>query len=215
MCLKLKKGAIFIADSHYPNHKAKEFLKLLNAINQGLIKTEQLILMGDIFDLLVGNSPYLQKKFTKEIELIEDIAKRVEVIYLEGNHDFNLSSIFKNIKVVKIELQPLIMSYKSKTYAISHGDKFATNISYKLYTKLIRNPLLLKILPDYIAKSKLKQMQSKKICKEIKDFKNIVNNITKSYTSDYIIEGHFHQGIKIGNYTSLPSFACSLGYGVF
>jgi UDP-2,3-diacylglucosamine hydrolase len=167
--LELKKGAIFIADAHYPNH-GKEFLTLLQNIQSGKIKTSQLILMGDIFDLLVGTSIYLKDKFKTEIALIDSIAKNIEVIYIEGNHDFYLKPLFKNVKTIPIEQQPLTMQNKNKTIALSHGDKYCMNLSYKIYTKLIRNPIILKLIPQAYAKNKLKSMQNKKICKEIKDF---------------------------------------------
>jgi len=209
MYLNLKEGALLVADAHYPNHKKEQFLKLLNSINSNKIKTPQLILMGDIFDLLVGNSPYLKLKFKDEIKLLDEIAKKIEVIYLEGNHDFYLKPLFKNIKVIPLQKQPLLGKLKDKIIALSHGDIFITPLNYKIYTKVIRNPLILKILPDLIAKYKLKSMQKKSLCKDIKNFKDIVKQKRRLYKSDIIIEGHFHQGIIVNNYYALPSFACN------
>jgi len=209
MCLKLKESAILIADSHYPNHKKEQFLELLNAINSNLIDTKQLIFMGDIFDLLVGNSPYLKKRFKKEIALIDNIAKKIEVIYLEGNHDFYLKPLFKYVKVIPLNKQPLNMRLDKKSVALSHGDRYLTPINYKIYTKIIRNPITLKVLPDIIAKYKLKSMQKKVLCKDIKDFKLKVLKLKKHYKSDIIIEGHYHQEAIINNYYAMPSFACN------
>lgn len=216
MSLKFKKGAILIADAHYPNHKEKEFLQFLHSIKNQTIKTPQLILMGDIFDLLVGNSLYLQKGFKKERMLINSIADKIEVIYLEGNHDFYLKPLFsKRVHIIPIQKQPLKLFYNNKTYSLSHGDKYAQDNKYRLYTKLIRLPIVLKILPDIIAVKKLKNMRQKKICKEIKDFNSLVPKITKNYNSDYIIEGHYHQAQRVNNYFALPSFACTTEVAIF
>ena len=212
---KLQDGALLIADAHYPNHKKEQFLALLQDIKEGKIRAKQLILMGDIFDLLVGNSPYLKAKFAKEIELLEEIAKEIEVIYLEGNHDFCLDLIFQNIKIISISAQPLVMEYNGILYGFSHGDKFAQSFGYKLYTKAIRNRYLLKILPDIIAKYKLNQMAQKKLCKEILNFELLAKDISKKYKTNYIIEGHFHQGKRVDNYIALPSFACNCQYTIF
>ena len=212
---KLQEGAIFIADSHYPNHKREEFLEFLEAINSAKIETSQLIFMGDNFDLLVGNSSYLENKFKKETDLINQIASNIEVIYLEGNHDFNLSPILKGVKVVPFNNQPLILESNGKTYGISHGDKFAQSKIYYFYTKLIRSATIIKLIPDFIAKYMLKKMKSKKICKEIKNFEEIAKNISSFYSANYIIEGHFHQGKRVKNYISLPSFACSKKVAIF
>jgi len=214
MSHNLKEGAIFIADAHYPNH-SKELIPLLESINSANVQTSQLFLMGDIFDLLVGNSSYLKARFSKEIELIEQIATKLEVFYIEGNHDFNLKPLFKNTKIIPISKQPLILKDKNKTIAISHGDKFNTTLLYKIYTKLIRNPFIIKLIPQIYAKKKIEKMSAKKICKKIENFENCILNIKKYHSSNLIIEGHFHQGIKQKNYISLPSFACDKKYGIY
>jgi len=108
-----------------------------------------------------------------------------------------------------------MLEYNQKSYALSHGDKYATNFAYRLYTKLIRNPFLLTILPDSIAKKQLQKMKTKKICKKISNFETLIQNILFFYKSDFIIEGHFHQGLIYKNYIALPSFACSLEYAYF
>jgi len=210
----LKKGAVFIADAHYPNHN-KTLFELLKKIEQGEIKTPQLIFMGDIFDLLIGDSTYLREIFKKEIEFLNKLAKKLEIIYIEGNHDFNLKSLFLDIKTIPIEQQPLVMKYKNKTVALSHGDKYEMPLSYKLFTKFIRNKIVLKILPELIAKNKLKNMRNKKICKELKSFNILAKTVAKNYRADLIVEGHYHQGKIVDNYVSLPSFACSKKIGVF
>jgi len=203
-------GAIFIADAHYPNH-SREFKNFLLDIKSKKINTPQLFLMGDIFDLLVGQSSYLKELFKEEIEVIDSIAKDIEVYYLEGNHDFNLSSIFKNVKVFSIDKQPLMLDNAS----LSHGDKYNTTFGYKLYTKIIRNPIILKLIPQIYAKYKLKKLSLKKICKKIENFETIVLDIKKYYPNNLIIEGHFHQGKIYKNYIALPSFACSREYAIF
>ena len=214
MPMFLKKGAILIADAHYPNHN-KSLVDILKALDSAKLQSPQLILMGDIFDLLVGGSSYLKKLFNSEIELIDKLAKKIEVIYIEGNHDFNLQPLFKNVKIFKIEQQPAIFKFGTKTAALSHGDKYQMNLSYKIYTKIIRNPIILKLLPEFIAKNKLASMRNKKICKKIKNFDNLAKNILKNYKADMVIEGHYHQGVIIDNYISLPSLACSGKVAVF
>ena len=212
--LELERDAIFIADAHYPNH-GKKFLTFLQNIRSGKVKTRQLILMGDIFDLLIGTSSYLKDRFKTEIALIDTIAQNMEVIYIEGNHDFYLKNLFKNVKIIPIEKQPLIMYSQNRTIAISHGDKYCMKLSYKIYTKLIRKPLVLKLIPQIYAKNKLLSMKNKKICKKIKNFKTKAKYIAKNYNVNLIIEGHHHQGAIVDNYISLPSFACSGEVGLF
>ncbi len=214
MSLKIVDGAIFIADVHYPNH-SKEFIYFLEDILSSKIDTKQLFLMGDIFDLLVGENKFLIEYNSKAIDLINKISQIVDVIYLEGNHDFNICRLFKDVKVFKIEQQPSTFKANGKTISIAHGDISVADFKYKLYSKIIRNRFLLKLIPTSYAKSKLKKLSKKNICKKIDNFKEIAKKIIDKRDSDLIIEGHFHQGVIINSYISLPSFACTLEYGIY
>lgn len=214
---EIKEGAIFIGDSHYPNH-GKDFLEILKAINNKKIITEQLFLIGDNFDLLFGHNEYI-KSFSKDaIELLDKLSYKIEIYYFEGNHDFLLSNIFKNIKVYKRREQPISFNYKNKIISISHGDKYDTNILYNLYSNILRNKYLIKILKPFekiIINYQINKLKTKEICHKFKNFEKKVNKILENYpNSDIVIEGHFHQGEIIKNYYSLPSLACQKKVGI-
>ena len=80
---EIKDGAIFVADVHL-NRKRDKFYSFLVDIKNKKIKTSQLFLMGDIFDLLVGGVSYTIKENKKYIELINEISKEVELFFLRG-----------------------------------------------------------------------------------------------------------------------------------
>jgi len=84
---EIKEHALFIADAHYPHH-GDAFLTLLNDLESKELKTPQLFLMGDIFDLLFGHNHYIQTFSTEAIERLQRLSKTMEIHYLEGNHDF-------------------------------------------------------------------------------------------------------------------------------
>ncbi|EAI9968245.1 UDP-2,3-diacylglucosamine diphosphatase, partial [Campylobacter jejuni] len=86
-----------MADAH-ENEQRKEFWEFLQTLKKGKISTPQLILMGDIFDLLIGEISATHEFAKPYIELLEELALKIEIIYLEGNHDFNLSCFFKRVK---------------------------------------------------------------------------------------------------------------------
>lgn len=141
MFLNIKENAIFVADSHY-NERNQEFLIFLEKVKSKEIKAEQLFFMGDMFDFISEESKYFVKRNQKLLNLINELSKTIQIVYLEGNHDYNLSSLFPNVLVVKRENQPLIALYKHKKVALSHGDNF-TPKSYDIYCKVIRNKPLL------------------------------------------------------------------------
>lgn len=222
MSFILKDEAIFIADSHY-NKKNQEFKLILKKIKNREISCNQIFLMGDNFDFLAFETEYFKEINSEIIELLNILSNSYEIFYLEGNHDYNLSKIFPNIKVVKRENQPLILAYKDKRIALSHGDNFI-NWYYTLYCKIIRNSYFLKFLNFldinfFISKKIEKALENKNICHDLSYFEELVNKRVKNYSEDIVIEGHYHQAksYKIGNqeYINIPSLCCQKSYTVF
>ncbi|WP_458701677.1 UDP-2,3-diacylglucosamine diphosphatase [Sulfurospirillum sp. 1307] len=225
MHLNIKNGAIFIADSH-ENSSTSNFYDFLKKIHAKDIQTKQLFLMGDMFDLLVGKVDATVEMYEKYIDLLDEIALHVETIYFEGNHDFSLSNLFKNVKVIPIESQPVIGLLEDGTKVhLSHGDKFEKYI-HVIYTKIIRSKTILKLLNiiDILCFNKVsKTIQSnqlkKDICRKIENFEEIISAKIGYYGAqkgEFILEGHYHQDYKFSknkiNYINLPSFACNQSY---
>ena len=215
----LEDRAIFIADAHYPHHNSR-LIKLFKKIRNSEIETKQLFLMGDIFDLLFGRGKYVYDYNKEAIEYINLLSSSISIIYLEGNHDFNLKNIFPNIQTIPRNKQPLfIYDIKDNLYALSHGDKFETSMLYNIYSAIIRNSLTISLLLPFekiISKNTLNTLSNKKICKSIKGFNNIINRILINYPKNAtVIEGHYHQGVIIDRYISLPSLACENRYTIF
>ncbi|WP_193215690.1 UDP-2,3-diacylglucosamine diphosphatase, partial [Aliarcobacter butzleri] len=142
MNLQIKDEAIFVADSHF-NQKNQELLQLLKKIENKEINISQLFLMGDIFDFLSSECKFFIKQNSEVITLLNKLSNDLEIIYLEGNHDFNLQNLFSNIKVIKRENQPFFAKIEEKKVALSHGDNFL-DWKYELFCKLIRNSIFLK-----------------------------------------------------------------------
>ena len=214
---EIKENALFIADAHYPHH-GDDFLTILKALETSKIKTPQLFLMGDIFDLLFGHNEYI-KTFSKEgIELLQKLSKKIEIFYIEGNHDFCLQEIFPHIRVYKREEQPVHFILNNQNIYLSHGDKYTAGVLYNIYSKLLRNKTTLTLLKPFekqIINHRMKKLKSKQICGNFKGYKKRFNKIIAKYPSDStIIEGHFHQARIHENYISLPSLACQGEIGI-
>ena len=214
---EIKENTLFIADAHYP-HYGDSFLNILKKIENQTIITPQLFLMGDIFDLLFGHNNYI-KTFSKEaIEQINQLSKKIEIIYIEGNHDFCLKELFPNIKVYTRREQPLHFQLNGQDVYLSHGDKHKTGFGYNFYSNILRRKttlMLLKIFDKKIIDHRMDKLKRKKICGEFKGYKERFDAIITKYPKDgLIIEGHFHQGLTYKNYISLPSLACQGEVGV-
>lgn len=220
--IELKEGALIISDAHYSSSRP-ELLALIKDIHSKKILISQLILMGDIFDALFKQVPKTQDNNKEVIKLLNEISEETELIYLEGNHDFNLQGIFLNAKIIGLNEQPIICSFKDKRVALAHGD-FDIGIAYKIYTSFIRNSLMLFLLNfintltnNYILNKLDTYLDKKDDCKEFIGFETYIKNRQLDvFKCEYFIEGHYHQNMSFSypkfNYINLAAFACNQRY---
>ena len=220
---KIENKAIFVADAHFNDYR-NEFLIFLEKVENSEIKTTQLFLMGDMFDFLSEESFYFIQKNKKLIDLINQLSLKIEIFYFEGNHDYNLSSLFPKVVVFPRQKQPILFEHKNKKIAISHGDIYTNDSFYEFYSLLVRNKAFLKFMnfidiKSIISKTIYKKLANKKICRKIDNFEDIITKRISNYKSDIIIEGHFHQGnrYEISNkiYKNIQSLFCSGEYVIF
>ena len=218
----LREGALLLGDAHY-SHLRPQLLQLIEDIASKKLQVPQLILMGDVLDALFGDVSFTLQENRTIVTLIQEISQEIEVIYLEGNHDFNLKNIFKDARVFSIQEQPVIAEYSGKTIALAHGD-FDGAFSYKLYTGIIRNRWVLKLLnvidsmiENQIIKKIDDYLGKKDDCKEFIGFKeHIFSRSLEKYNCSYFIEGHYHQNklytFEKFTYVNLAAFACNQRY---
>ncbi len=222
--IEIKKGAFVISDAHYSHHRP-QLLEFLKEIHSKKLQPSQLILMGDIFDTLFGGIPNTLHVNIEAIKLLNAISLEIEVIYLEGNHDFNLRKIFPHVKLFSLSQQPVACEFDGKKVFLAHGD-FGSNLGYKMYTSWIRSSYTLAVLNiinflgSNIILNKLDGYLGKKDdCKEFIGFKEFVaNRLINRYECEYFVEGHYHQNktieFKKFNYINLGAFACNQRYFV-
>ena len=220
--IELKEGAFVVSDAHY-SHIRPEFLDFLKAIYTKQLNPTQLILMGDIFDTLFGNVAYTQEINSQAVEILNDISQRIEVVYLEGNHDFNLKKVFPHVKVFGIKKQPVEVKYNDERVLLAHGD-IESPALYNIYTATIRNPFVITLLSivDSITNHSIinrldEYLSKKEDCKEFTNLKEFMSKrLDNKYDCDYFIEGHFHQNktltLKDFIYINLGAFACNQRY---
>ncbi|EAJ0335887.1 UDP-2,3-diacylglucosamine diphosphatase [Campylobacter lari] len=213
----IKENAIFIADAH-ENENRHGFWDFLQALKDKKIQTPQLFLMGDIFDLLIYEVKATHDFAKAYVDLLEELAGEIEIIYLEGNHDFNLAKFFKKVKVVNIKQQPLPCEFQDKTLVkLAHGDIFLKPF-LQFFLKSLRNHYLLIFLnflnvvsKEKITRKILKNQHKKQLIRKIPHFVTLTKERIKHYDVKFIIEGHYHQGVFLEfesiQYLNLPTFA--------
>jgi len=219
---KVEDGAVIVSDVHYDCKKRDDFFYFLKNIQSGEIKTQQLILLGDIFDLLFAPIDVLVQRDKKMIDLLNSVAQKIEVIYFEGNHDFCLTSIFQNIRIIPLQEQPVETIVNNKTLFLAHGD-YGLDLGYKIYSSIIRNRSVLKFLnfinklgSNFIVKILDKHLAKKDHCHKFENFEAYIKHrigLLKIEKESLFIEGHHHQGRSIDinkvKYSNLEAFACN------
>lgn len=84
------------------------------------------VFAGDVFELWVGRSAYFSKKFGAFIKLLDELARKgVRIYYIEGNHDFHLTSVLPAaVQVVScsVQLQLRLPDGALRKIWIEHGD---------------------------------------------------------------------------------------------
>ncbi|EAJ1254411.1 UDP-2,3-diacylglucosamine diphosphatase [Campylobacter lari] len=213
----IKENAIFIADAH-ENENRRGFWDFLQALKDKKIQTPQLFLMGDIFDLLIYEVKATHDFAKAYIDLLEELSHEIEIIYLEGNHDFNLAKFFKKVKVFSIKQQPLICEFQNKTLVkLAHGDIFLKPF-LQFCLKSLRNHYLLRFLNfintisnKKITQKILKNQNKKQLIRKIPHFATLVKERLKRYNIGFVIEGHYHQDVFLEyeniKYLNLATFA--------
>lgn len=217
-------GAVFIADAHYHEERDTLFHFLSELLDT---PPPQLFLMGDIFDLLIGEFPYLMAKNRPLIDVIEALGEKSEVYFFEGNHDFLLDGKFKNVTCVPLSRQPMLFELDGRTAALSHGD-FDEGPAHNVMTRLLRNRLVIKLLHlvtfnfinNWYIKKTERKLKAKKLCRKFDNFEEYIGKKIKKnlQNADVVVEGHYHQGvtIKYGQklYCNVAGFACNQSYSV-
>ena len=219
--LNLKEGAWLIADAHYAHYNPVLY-RFFSSLKISDLPP-QMILMGDIFDLLFADAPNSIEPNLKMVDRLKRISESCEVIYLEGNHDFGLEKLFgETMRVVKRADQPLMASFGTQRIALHHGD-LLQGVLYEIYTALIRNPLIDRLLNriDTLKEGAVigwleNYNRKKKPCYRIEGFemqmRRRLDLLMKRYDFDIWVDGHYHQKrafeYRGRQYRNLPAFAC-------
>jgi len=219
-------GALLISDAHYGARRSL-LLPLLQAVADNRFEVPQLILMGDIFDLLFGQISVTHRMNAEAVALVQRISQNIPVLYLEGNHDYNLKTLFPDATVVPLSAQPFACHCATTRLLLAHGD-FNQPPGYRVYTALIRNPFVLHMLGlanrlggNAIIARLETYLAKKNDCYVIPAYEKMVEAHLKPLDlsgTDVFIEGHYHQGCSFETngvrYFNPSAFACNQHYAI-
>jgi UDP-2,3-diacylglucosamine hydrolase len=199
-----------ISDIHIHQDNDSRALLLKSFLSSKEVQdSTHIVLLGDIFDLMVGNKHQYIKKYETTFKAIKKAAKNKKLIYISGNHDFSIANIlneyFKDIDFLYAQ-KPTIIKDEKKSRYLSHGDEVDLNeISYQRWKSLYTNNLFQKMI-DYILpfalinklghdaseKSKKRSIKSFDYVKAERKYIKDLNHFKSITKADYYILGHTH-----------------------
>lgn len=132
---------VFISDAH---------LKGLDDPNQdsvvrfldGLERVDTLIILGDLFDFWTGFNEVVRRNYLPVLESLIRLRKKgVEIIYLEGNHDFGMGSFFTDTLNARVYPESADVVLDGKRFYLAHGDMVHMTAGYRLWRGFLRSPI--------------------------------------------------------------------------
>lgn len=139
-------SAYFVSDLHLTaadDRRSQLFLEFLRNVAQRE-DTTHLVLLGDIFDMWLGNHSYFKSRFRDIVDALANIAASdVELHYFEGNHDLHLRPFWQDELGARVHADPVTLIIGGKRLRLEHGDQMdPDDRGYRFLRWFLRTPPL-------------------------------------------------------------------------
>jgi UDP-2,3-diacylglucosamine hydrolase len=202
------KSVFIISDVHLTNLASPQGEALLSLIEKAKSQACIFLILGDLFDLWIGNSKYQQKIFSDLIISLKELKKSCRLIYLEGNHDFLLTKFWQHELGAEISDGPLEFEFAGLKIRAEHGDQMDPNDRGYLFLRwLLRTPpikLLVSIAPSRLVSQigNVASDQSRKYTDSLREkvhvekikemFRTYAKSLLEKESLDLLVTGHTH-----------------------
>jgi len=98
------------------------------------LSADLVVLGGDIFDFLVGRQREALRRYAPVLDALAALAATVDVVYVEGNHDFHLDGVLPGrVRVV----QRFELSVGATRTVWQHGDLLLPDRRYRMLKRVL------------------------------------------------------------------------------
>lgn len=195
---------LVLSDLHLWGPEDPLYRALLRFLDEQIVTNDKLFIVGDLFDLFIGNKQIFRERYQELIEKLKQLnSKNVEIYYIEGNHDFQLENLFEDSPHIKLYSDQIHYEWNGRKFLFSHGDKINwKDIGYhafRLFTRNFFTQCLIEAIPgNVIDKIGTKMSKTSRSYhpepddQTIQLFRNYAcEQITHGF--DFVIMGHSHQ----------------------
>ena len=128
------------ADVHLQAQEPATFALWKNYIDSS--SADCLILLGDLFEVWVGDDWGLSDPFAQHCAAVLHAASQhKDIYYLHGNRDFLLGSAFAAACGMQLLTEPCVLDLGHEQILLSHGDAWVTaDVAYQNFRHMVRQP---------------------------------------------------------------------------
>ena len=191
-------STLFISDIHLSPKTPKLTKLFINFLAQIPSTTKILYILGDLFELWIGDDD--QSDFTKQISKAL-VQTDVKTYIMHGNRDFLLGEKFMQQSGCQLIADPTIIDLYGNQTLLTHGDTLCLNDeAYLRFRKIVRKPFIKKCflsLPLSFRQSIAKRIRS--YSKHQHDMAigevdpKAIQQLFDQHQVNHIIHGHIHQ----------------------
>lgn len=194
----------FIADLHLTEDRPEMTACFLSFIKNDAIEAEALYILGDFFEVWLGDDNKTKLTETIAAALLELNKSGTSIYYIHGNRDFLLGHAYAKRAGMQLLPEQQVIDLYGEPALIMHGDTLCTqDVDYQKFRKTSRSwwwrflmlslPLRIRqrIANSYREKSKIAQQNKSMSIMDVTP-SEVVNALEKSHCQ-LLIHGHTHR----------------------
>lgn len=197
-------STLFVSDVHLNNARPDIVRAFLDFLGQQARHADALYILGDLFDLWLGDDddkpPHIE--ITDALAALTATGLPVSVVH--GNHDFLLGKKFAKRSGCKLLRDHTVVDVCGTPVLIMHGDTLCTrDIDYQSFRKMTRNPLTQKMfLSMSLAKREekaagIRSEAQKDVALKSDDIMDVtqeaVEEVMRKHSVRHLVHGHTHR----------------------
>lgn len=133
----------FISDLHLHASRPLITERFCKFLLQEAQNAEALYILGDFFEVWVGDDIQDPHDIYVMEALIDYINKGIPVYFMHGNRDFLLGKRFADKTGCQLISDPYPIELHGKRYVLAHGDTLCTlDVKYQRFRRFVRHPII-------------------------------------------------------------------------
>ena len=132
---------LFASDIHLSAHRPAAVAAFADFLAGPVRRAERLYLLGDVFDLWLGDDDHRAPHPEVEAALADTVSAGVPVDLIRGNHDFLIGDAFAARTGCRLVDEPHVIEVMGERAVLLHGDTLCTrDVEYQAFRRYARDP---------------------------------------------------------------------------